>query len=69
MQIEGLAWLALSYLGTPSFEARLTELGFAPRNRWRSLLAYVDADWAPELSEEIFDCRNAFVFGGETDLF
>ncbi len=69
MRMEGREWVALSYLGDPSFEHRLKELGFVPRKRTHALLAYVDPEAAADLGDEIFDCGNSLVFGGEMDLF
>jgi len=69
MQMDGREWIALSYLGAPSLADRVTQLGFARRNRLHTLLAYVDAECDADLRDQIFDVGNSLVFGGEMDLF
>jgi GNAT superfamily N-acetyltransferase len=68
MRAEAREWVALSYLGDPSFEERLQELGFSARKRSHAVLAYVDPD-AADLAADVFDCSSSLVFGGEMDLF
>jgi Acetyltransferase (GNAT) domain len=69
MRMEGREWIALSYLGAPSFEDRLRQLGFSPRSSTRGLVAYVDSDCSDDFRREIFDAQHSLVFGGEMDLF
>jgi hypothetical protein len=69
MRVEGQEWIALAYLGNPSFEERLKELGFSPRKRTHAVLAYVDPESGTDLGDGIFDCGSSLVFGGEMDLF
>jgi hypothetical protein len=69
MRAEGQEWMALSYLGDPSFEDRLRTLGFSPRKRTHAVMAYVDPEGAGDLGDEIFDGGSSLVFGGEMDLF
>jgi GNAT superfamily N-acetyltransferase len=68
MRAEGHEWIALSYLGDPSFEDRLMALGFLPRQRTHAVLGYVDPD-AAAAADDIFDGGSSLVFGGEMDLF
>jgi hypothetical protein len=69
MRMEGQEWVALSYLGAPAFEERLTRLGFSAQPRARALVAYVDPDCDADPRHQIFDRDNSLVFGGEMDLF
>lgn len=69
MRMEGLEWVAISYLGAPAFENRLKPLGFLLRPRTHDLVAYVDPDCDADLRHQLFDSENSLVFGGEMDLF
>jgi len=69
MQVEGREWIALSYLGAPSFKDRLQQLGFARRNRLHMVLAYLDEACAADVYDGIFDLDSSLMFGGEMDIF
>ena len=69
MRAEGQEWIALAYSGAPSFEARLSELGFRPRKSARPLVAYLDSECSSELRHLMFDTHDPPVFAGEMDLF
>jgi hypothetical protein len=69
MRMEGREWIGLTYLGAPSFEDRLKQLGFSQNARVKKLVAYVDPDLAPDLREKILDSDNWLMFAGEMDLF
>jgi hypothetical protein len=66
---EGQEWIALSYLGAPWFEERLTQLGFTPDTHRSKLLVCADPRLPAEYRSEILDNKNWFIFGGEMDLF
>src|SRR5437867_1951156 len=69
MQLDGREWIALSYLGAPSFKDRLQQLGFARRNRLHMVLAYLDEACAADVCDGIFDLDSSLMFGGEMDIF
>jgi len=69
MKTQGAEWIALSYFGASWFEESLKRLGFEHGQHRFKFLVYLGPHLSIELTGQILEKENWFIFGGEMDVF
>jgi len=69
LQREGIDWMTLSFLGLPSVEKALQQVGFTPGHPTKNrTLVYADPLLPEEIRRRLLDEHQWFFFGDETNM-
>jgi hypothetical protein len=69
LQREGIDWMTLSFLGLPSLEKALQQVGFTPGHPTKNrTLVYADPLLPEEIRSRLLDEHQWFFFGDETNM-